>query len=62
MELGVMTTAFADAAEGMARALGMPDYAFALIERPVSSANEAGLKSRAQTTIDAIRSIVLRRD
>ena len=56
----VLSSEFADAAELMARALGMPDYAFALIEHPVSSANEAGLNARAQITIDAIRSIVLR--
>ncbi|MCH2098913.1 MAG: hypothetical protein MK142_11025 [Pseudomonadales bacterium] len=43
-----MTTAFVDAAETMAGALGRADYPFAVIEHPVSSATDAGLEARAR--------------
>lgn len=46
--VGVMTTAFVDAAETMAGALGRADYPFAVIEHPVSSATDAGLEARAR--------------
>ncbi len=44
---GVMTTNFVSAAELMAKVLGMPGYAFAIIDHPVSSATDAGLRERA---------------
>ena len=43
-----MTTAFVDAAETMAGALGKADYPFAVIEHPVSSATDEGLEARAR--------------
>ncbi len=46
-----MTTRFASAAETMGKALGMPDYPFATIEHPVSSANDAELAARARAAI-----------
>ena len=39
-----MTTRFASAADMMSRVLGMPDYAFARIGHPVSSATDEGLR------------------
>jgi hypothetical protein len=42
-----MTTNFVSAAELMAKVLGMPGYAFAIIDHPVSSATDAGLRERA---------------
>lgn len=50
-----MTTAFADAAETMAAALGQHDYPFAVIEHPVSSATDAGLEARARSVCDHLR-------
>ena len=42
-----MTTRFVSAAEMMSRVLGMPGYAFAIIDHPVSSATNAILRERA---------------
>lgn len=47
-----MTTRFASAAELMSRVLGMPDYPFARIEHPVSSATDEELKARARVAIE----------
>ncbi|MGH7134061.1 MAG: UGSC family (seleno)protein, partial [Phycisphaerales bacterium] len=49
---GVMTTRFASAAEMMGRVLGMPGYAFPVIEHPVSSATDDELKARARAAIE----------
>ncbi len=46
--VSVMTSAFADAAELMARVQGMPDHPFAVIEHPIASADLDGLRSRAE--------------
>lgn len=58
--IGVMTTQFASAAELMGRVLGLPDYPFATIEHPVSSAGDAGLLARAQATVEQARRLLLR--
>ena len=47
-----MTTQFASAAEMMGRVLGMPGYPFPVIEHPVSSATDEGLKARARAAIE----------
>jgi predicted dienelactone hydrolase len=47
-----MTTRFVSAAEMMARVLGMPGYAFAVIDHPVSSATDAELAERARSAIE----------
>ena len=39
-----MTSKFASAAELMAKVLGIPDYKFAIIDHPVSSASDAQLE------------------
>lgn len=47
-----MTKRFVSAAETMARVLGMPDYRFAVIGHPVSSASDDELKAMARLAID----------
>ena len=48
----MMTARFVSAAEMMSRVLGMPDYAFARIGHPVSSATDEGLRAMARTAIE----------
>ena len=43
----------------MARILGVPDYAFAVIEHPVSSASDAALGERARLTIAQLPGLLL---
>ena len=47
--MAVMTTRFVSAAELMARVLGFPGYAFAVIPHPISSASDAALRDMAVT-------------
>ena len=54
-----MTSNFVSAAELMAKVLGMPDYDFAIIDHPVSSASNQELESRALQTIAAIEEQIL---
>ena len=54
-----MTTNFVGAAELMAKVLGMPDYKFAIIDHPVSSASDAELETRARSALDSIRDLIL---
>ena len=54
-----MTERFASAAELMSRVLGMPDYAFAVIEHPISSADDARLQEFARATIEQTRKLLL---
>ncbi|NQV58445.1 MAG: hypothetical protein HQ502_02185 [Alphaproteobacteria bacterium] len=49
-----MTTQFVSAAELMCRVLGMPEYAFGVIEHPISSADDAGLLARARATAEQV--------
>ena len=55
-----MTSRFASAAEMMSRVLGMPDYRFAMIGHPVSSATDADLKAMARAAIDQGSALLLR--
>ncbi|MFT5530032.1 MAG: hypothetical protein ACI91O_000039 [Candidatus Poriferisodalaceae bacterium] len=57
--VSVMTTAFVDAAEAMARVQGVPDHPFAIIEHPISSADEEGLIARAQAAVDRIVEVLV---
>lgn len=57
--MAIMTTKFVDAAELMAKVLGMPDYKFATIDHPVSSASDTELEERACTVLDEIRDLIL---
>ena len=48
-----MTTPFAGAAEVMARVLGAEGYPFVVIEHPISSASDEGLRERARAAAAA---------
>jgi hypothetical protein len=54
-----MTSNFVSAADLMAKVLGMPGYAYAIIDHPVSSATDEGLEARALQTLAAIDSQIL---
>ena len=55
-----MTSRFASAAEMMSRVLGMPDYRFAMIGHPVSSATDDDLEAMARIAIEQGRSLLVR--
>jgi hypothetical protein len=44
----------------MARVLGYPDYKFAVIEHPLSSASDAALRGMAAAATAQVRRLVLR--
>ena len=56
---GVMTTQFVSAAEMMCRVHGMPDYGFAVIEHPISSASDDELRAKAEATADQVAGLLL---
>ncbi len=57
--ISVMTSAFIDAAELMARVQGVPEHPFTVIEHPIASADQAGLEARAETAVEqAVRVLV----
>ena len=58
--LGVMTNRFVSAAELMAKVLGAPDYKFAVIDHPVSSASDTELANRAERAVELIDELILR--
>jgi ABC-type uncharacterized transport system substrate-binding protein len=60
--LGVMTSRFVSAAELMCKVLGMPDYKFAVIGHPISSASDEQLANYARATVDQARQLLLRPD
>ena len=47
-----MTDRFVSAADGMRRALGLPDYPFAVVEHPISSASKRELELRAEAALE----------
>jgi hypothetical protein len=53
--MAVMTTRFVSAAELMARVLGFPGYAFAVIAHPISSARDEALREMAAAAIAQAR-------
>jgi len=55
-----MTSRFVSAAELMCRVLGMPDYKFAVIDHPISSASDECLAEYAQATIAQARQLLMR--
>ena len=57
--IGVMTTRFVSAADMMCRVLGVPDFKFAVIDHPISSASDERLADYARATIDQARQILL---
>ena len=58
--LGVMTNRFVSAAELMAKVLGAPDYKFAVIDHPVSSASDTELANKAERAAELIDELILR--
>ena len=58
--IGVMTARFVSAAELMRRVLGMPDYEFAVIGHPISTASNEQLLDYARATIEQARHLLLR--
>lgn len=57
--VGVMTSNFVSAAELMAKVLGMPGYAFSVIDHPVSSASDQELEASALQTMTTIGEQIL---
>jgi hypothetical protein len=57
--MAVMTTRFVSAAELMARVLGYPGYAFAVIAHPISSATDDGLRAMAAAAATQARRLLL---
>jgi hypothetical protein len=58
--VGVMTARFASGAELMCRVLGLPNYKFAVIGHPISTASDEQLKQYARATIEQARHLLLR--
>jgi hypothetical protein len=58
--MAVMTTRFVSAAELMARVLGFPGYEFAVIPHPISSADDLGLRERAESVAARARRLLLK--
>jgi len=56
-----MTSRFVSAAEMMSRVLGMPDYKFAVIGHPVSSATDDELRQMAKMAIEQGAKLLLLR-
>jgi hypothetical protein len=54
-----MTTRFVSAAELMGRVLGFPDYRFATIAHPISSATDAELRAMAVAAAEQGGAILL---
>jgi hypothetical protein len=57
--MAVMTTRFVSAAELMARVLGFPGYAFAVIPHPISSASDEALRDMAAAASAQARRLLL---
>ncbi len=55
-----MTIRFVSAARLMCRVLGMPDYPFAIIDHPISSATDERLEALARTTLEQARGLLVR--
>jgi len=55
-----MTDRFVSAADEMRRVLGMPDYPFAVMEHPISSATTAALERQAEAVLDRSLGLILR--
>jgi hypothetical protein len=56
--MAVMTTRFVSAAELMARVLGFPGYAFAVIPHPISSAGDEELRAMAAVAVEQARRLL----
>ena len=57
--MAVMTTRFVSAAELMARVLGFPDYRFAVIAHPISSADDDDAARHGAAAAEQARRLLL---
>jgi hypothetical protein len=57
--MAVMTERFVSAAALMCRVVGMPDYQFAIIGHPISSASDDELAGYARATVEQARRLLL---
>jgi hypothetical protein len=57
--MAVMTSRFVSAAELMARVLGFADYPFAVIDHPISSADDDALCGMAMAAIEQARRLLI---
>ena len=57
--VGIMTSAFVDAAELMARVLGAEGHPFVTIEHPMASASPEELHQRGRQAADACVAILI---
>lgn len=57
--VAVITAAFVDAAELMARACGMSQYGFAVVDHPISSARDEALQRMARETLEQAERLLL---
>jgi hypothetical protein len=53
-----MTEPFVDAARLMAQVKGFPDYGFAVIDHPISSATDDELRRRAEAAVDQAEALL----
>ena len=58
--MGVMTARFTSGAELMARVLGMPNYKFAVIGHPISTASDDQLADYARATVEQARTLLVK--
>jgi hypothetical protein len=58
--VAIITTGFVDGAQLMSSALGLPGYPFAIIEHPISSANDDELRAKATDTLRQAAPLLLR--
>ena len=59
--VAVMTSAFVDAAELMARVLGADGYGFVVVEHPMASADAPELHRRGRRAADAALGLLVTR-
>jgi hypothetical protein len=57
----IMTDRFTTTARLMAEVCGLPDYPFAVVAHPISSDDDAGLRSKAEVVVRRCAEILTRR-
>lgn len=55
----ILTRPFTATARAIARLRGIPEYPFVVIDHPIGSVDEAGLRARAQQAVTQIEAIIL---
>ena len=59
--VAIMTDAFREPADLMAKVCGMPDYPYAVIDHPISSATDDQLREQARSVVRQVAAIVAQR-